>query len=118
MINDHQFNQGDLYLVDFDPSTGHEYQKKRPALIIESNEQIKNNNLITVLPLTSNLDNKTADDILVKADEKNRLKSNSIIKVFCVVSFDHARFINKIGAVDDEVAKKVKNYLIKHFDLK
>jgi len=108
---------GELFLVDFSPSFGHEYQGKRPALVIESDRQIKKSNLITILPLTSNLDNKIDDDIFIKIDKDNRLKFDSIIKVYNIVSYDRLRFINKIGKIDQEIYKKVKDYLLKHFDL-
>ena len=28
--------QGEIWMVDFDPSTGHEFQKQRPTIIIKS----------------------------------------------------------------------------------
>jgi mRNA-degrading endonuclease toxin of MazEF toxin-antitoxin module len=86
-------------------------------LVVESNKQITKSNLVTVLPLTSNLDNKTNDDIFIEADKDNHLKFDSIIKVYNVVSFDRLRFINKIGKVNQLVLKEVKDYLLKHFDL-
>ena len=48
MINNRQAGYGDIFLVDFDPSTGHEFQKMRPAIVIESDEQIKKSNLMSV----------------------------------------------------------------------
>jgi mRNA interferase MazF len=108
---------GELFLVDFNPSSGHEYQGKRPALVVESDSQIKRSNLVTILPLTSNLDNKTDDDIFIKIDKDNHLKFDSIIKVYNIVSFDRLRFINKIGKINQATLKEVKDYLLKHFDL-
>lgn len=32
--------QGEIWIVEFDPSVGHEYQKTRPAIIITSNKKI------------------------------------------------------------------------------
>lgn len=58
MNNKFELKQGDLCLFDFNLSIGHEYQGKRPALIIESNLQLYKTNLATVIPLTSNTDNK------------------------------------------------------------
>jgi mRNA interferase MazF len=116
-VTESEIKFGELFLVDFSPSLGHEYQGKRPALVIESDGQIKKSNLITVLPLTSNLDNKIDDDIFIKIDKDNRLKFDSIIKVYNIVSYDRLRFINKIGKIDQEIYKKVKDYLLKHFDL-
>ena len=44
---------GDIVLVDFSPSVGHEYQDKRPSIIVQSNKQLKRSNLVTIIPLTS-----------------------------------------------------------------
>ena len=48
------FNQGDIVIVDFDPTLGHEPQKRRPALII-SDGYFNNvlSSLTVVCPITS-----------------------------------------------------------------
>ncbi len=117
MIRKTNIKQGDLYLINFDPSVGHEYQGKRPALIIQANAQIRKSNLITVMPLTSNCGNRLTDDIVVKKDSANRLISDSVIKAYSIISFDYKRLVNKIGIVDNFTLNKVKNYLRKHFDV-
>lgn len=117
MKNKQDIEFGGLYLINFDPSVGREYRGKRPAVIIEVNSQIKKTNLITVLPLTSNLNNKIIDDVLIRADGKNRLRSDSIIKVYNIISFDYSRFIKKIGIIDTRTMGRIKKYLKKHFDL-
>lgn len=111
-------NYGDIYWVDFGASSiGHEYIGKRPALIIQSNQQLKLSNLVTVMPLTAQIDNCQSDDILVSKDGQNLLYKNSVIKVYHVESFDRERFVGKIGNVNDETLAKVKNYLKAHFGL-
>ena len=50
--------QGELWLVQFLNSVGHEFKGARPALIIESDLQISKSNVFTILPLTSNINNK------------------------------------------------------------
>jgi len=117
MINNQQVSCGDIFLVDFDPSAGHEFQKMRPALVIESDEQIKKSNLITVLPLTSNLDNQVDNDILIEVDGDNKLQFDSVIKVYGIMSFDYSRIVNYIGKASPEIMDKVKEYLKKHFNL-
>lgn len=112
-----KLRQGDLCLFNFNPSTGHEFQGKRPALVIQSDEQIGRSSLITVIPLTSNINNCLEDDILVKVTSRNRLYSDSVIKVYNIISLDYRRFINKIGVVEGGILDKVKKYLIKHFGL-
>jgi len=116
-INKNSPKQGEIFLVNFNPSFGHEYQGKRPAIIIESEKQIRRTNLVTVVPLTSNLENKMADDILIVKNSDNRLINDSIIKVCNIYSFDYLRFINKIGVVDIKTMQWIKDYLKKHFDI-
>ena len=106
---------GDIVWTEFDPSVGHEFQNKRPAIVIQSNEQLQKSNLVTVIPLTSNTGNPTADDILVSADSQNNLKADSIAKVYCVTSFDYLRFDKKMGNVSTGVSSLLKDYLKKHF---
>ena len=48
------FNQGDIVYVDFDPTLGHEPQKRRPALVV-SDDYFNNvlSSLTVVCPITS-----------------------------------------------------------------
>ena len=117
MISRVHLRQGDLCLFNFNPSIGHEYQGKRLALVIQANEQIRKSSLVTLIPLTSNLDNCLNDDIVIAKDENNKLISDSVIKVYNIISFDYNRFINKIGRIEDKPLKAVQGYLIKHFNL-
>lgn len=106
---------GDIYLVNFDPSTGHEYQSKRPALIIQTDEQLCQSNMVTIMPLTSKTNNSHGDDIELVADSGNRLYRNSLIKVHHINSFDRTRFLYQIGHADESTMGKVGEYLKKHF---
>lgn len=112
-----EFSCGDILWTEFDPSVGHEYQDKRPAIVVQSDKQLAKSALVTVVPLTSNISNSVSDDILIKADHENRLKTNSIAKVYCITSFDRSRFSKKIGKVNDKTIFALKKYLRKHFDL-
>jgi mRNA interferase MazF len=47
------FEQGDIIEVDFDPTRGHEPQKKRPALVVSNREFNLSTNLTIVCPITS-----------------------------------------------------------------
>jgi len=115
MMTKGEISFGDVVWVEFDPSVGHEYQNKRPAIVVQSDEQLKKTNLITIIPLTSQKDNRLSDDILVEACKENNLMSDSIAKVYCVTSFDYARFEKVIGKINEEVVIKIKDYLRKHF---
>jgi len=114
MIN---FKNGDVVLVDFDPSVGHEYKKIHPALIIQSKLTINKTALITVVPITSQTLNCQKYDIKVLKTKENALYSDSIIKVSCIHSFDKKRLLKKIGYVSELVKNKMKNYIKIHFDV-
>ena len=41
-----EFKQRQIWLVNFDPSFGHEYRKVRPALVLQANAYIQLSNLL------------------------------------------------------------------------
>lgn len=117
MMKKGEITFGDVVWVEFDPSVGHEYQSKRPAIVVESDKQLKKTNLVTIIPLTSKKDNYMSDDILVEACKDNNLMSDSLAKVYCITSFDYVRFDKVIGKINEEVIIKIKDYLKKHFGI-
>jgi len=107
--------KGEIWLVNFDPSAGHEIQKIRPALIIQSSKI--NSSLVTILPLSSQVQKKNKDDIFLQKNSKNRLFSDSIIKIHHISSFDQCRFMHIIGSVPTQTIREIEACLRKHFDL-
>lgn len=97
----------DVVWVEFDPSVGHEYQNKRPTIVVQSNEQLKKTNLVTIIPLTSQKDNRMSDDILVEACRENNLMCDSVAKVHCITSFNYVRFDKVIGKINEEITIKI-----------
>ena len=117
-MNNTAIKFGDIFLVDFgEDSIGHEYKKRRPAVVIQSAKQIQRSNLITVLPISSKLNKGLEEDILIQKDENNLLLENSLIKVHHIMSFDYQRIYYKIGEVGENISQKIKDYLKIHFDL-
>lgn len=102
------FQCGQIWLVNFDPSFGHEYKKVRPALIIQNNEHIESSDLLTVIPISSQITKPTDLDILLRKDAKNRLMTDSLIKMKQISSFDKRRFIKLVGYVSGEIMEKIR----------
>src|SRR3990167_4974829 len=77
-----KLQHGHIYFVEFDPSSGHEFKKMRPAVLISSDELIKRSNLISCVPFTGNTNNVVVltDDVLVKKDVSNNLFADSVLK--------------------------------------
>ena len=102
-----QFQRGQIWLVNFEPSFGHEYKKVRPALIIQQDEYITFSSLLAVIPISSQIANPTKLDIVLAKDSKNRLAKDSLVKTKQISSFDKRRFIKLIGVVDENVMKNI-----------
>ena len=102
-----KFRRGQIWLVNFDPSFGHEYKKVRPALIIQQQKYLISSTLLTVIPISSKIANPTELDIIVKKDTQNRLMKDSLIKTKQISSFDKRRFIKLIGTIKDDILEKV-----------
>lgn len=107
--------KGEIWLVNFDPALGHEFQKVRPALVLQSVKIASK--LITVMPLSSQVSNKSTSDIFLKKDSKNRLFADSLIKVQQISSFDKKRLIHYVGVVSQKTLKQIDKYIKEHFNL-
>lgn len=112
-----KFYQGQIWLVNFDPSFGHEYQKVRPGLIIESNDFIKYGNLITIVPISSKIQKRIKLDINLPKTVKNRLMKDSLIKTQQISSFDKRRFIKFIGNCENHILQSIKKSIKKYFSI-
>jgi mRNA interferase MazF len=103
-----KFKHGQIWLVNFDPSFGHEYRKVRPALIIQNDKYIESGELLIVIPLSSQTSKQTELDILLRKDPQNRLMTDSLLKIKQISAFDKRRFIKLVGIVNEEIMEKVK----------
>lgn len=108
---------GDIYLTKFDPALGHEYTKIRPALVIQEEKISKNSPYVTIMPISSKINRFQLNDVFIPKDAKNRLMSDSVIRVQQISSFDKQRFIKLIGRANSPVIRKVRGYIRRHFGL-
>lgn len=61
--------KGQIGLVNFDPSFGHEYQKVRPTLIIQ-NEQFSDHPLATIIYISSQISKRSLSDLFIQKAPK------------------------------------------------
>ena len=111
------FSFGEIYMVKFDPSFGREYRGNRPGIVIQDDAISKKSSLVTVLPLTTQLNQKQIDDVFIARDSLNKLSGDSVIKVRNIQSFDKQRFLFKIGRAGSPVSRAVRGYLRRHFGM-
>lgn len=107
---------GDIYLVEIPASGGHEQQGVRPAIIVQTAENIDRVPTVLIVPFTTQI--KAASfpfTFAVEPDSTNNLTSTSIALVFQLRAIDKKRMKNRLGNLstgDMQVLKqKLKNIL-------
>ena len=109
--------KGEIYLVNFDPTIGQEVKKKRPALIISNDIHDQYSRLVTVAPLSSNIDKVYPFEVYISKGMAN-LKNNSKIMIIQLRSIDKRRLLDKIGVIEDkEILSQVDGVTREHFGL-
>jgi len=100
--------QGEIWLVDLDPTLGAEMNKTRPALIVNDNKLGKLP-LKVIVPITAWKDHYSIAPWMIKIepDEKNGLDKISSIDCFQIRSISHQRLVEKIGEITSDEINKV-----------
>ena len=100
--------KGEIWIIDFDPTTGSEINKKRPAVVIGS-DAIGILPLRIIVPITSWQDKFSNAPWLVKipAAQKNGLSNDSAADSFQIKSVSIKRFKKKLGVISAEKVKEV-----------
>ena len=111
------FSPGQIWLVNFDPSFGHEYRKVRPAIIIQRKKYIQQSPLLTIVPISSKIDKVHELDVKIKRDAFNRLAVDSVVKVKQISSFDKRRFFKYVGKLKTGDYKSVLTNVKRYLDL-
>jgi mRNA interferase MazF len=106
--------QGEIWLINLDPTQGAEIKKKRPAIIVNDNTLGKLP-LKIIVPIT---DWKSSYEVApwmvkIEPDRKNGLTKLSSADCFQIRSVSVNRFINKIGYVDISIVEEIKEGLSK-----
>jgi mRNA interferase MazF len=97
--------QYDVYLINLDPTIGHEIKKKRPCLIISPDEMNDNLQTVIVAPMTT----KSHDyPSRIKVDFQNK---TGWIVLDQMRTIDKSRLTRKLGEVDKKTVQKVKSVI-------
>ena len=100
--------RGDIYLVSFDPTVGHEIKKTRPGLIIQNNIGNQYSSLTIVAAITSNISEASYPvEVRFKPSKANGLKVPSVILLDQVRSIDKMRLVKKLGSLNHEEMVRV-----------
>ena len=98
-------NQYDVFLINLDPTIGHEIKKSRPCLIVSPNEMNKNIETVIIAPMTTKSRNYPTR-VNINFDNKN-----GFIVLDQIRTIDKIRFIKKLGKIESKYIKEVKRVI-------
>ena len=109
--------KGEIYLINFDPTIGHEVKKKRPVIILSNDIHNQYSPLVTVAPISSNTKNIYPFEVYIPEGIAN-LDNDSKIMIILLRSVDKKRLLKKIGSVDNkQINVRINNIIAEHFSL-
>ena len=99
----------DVYLVNLDPTVGHEIKKNRPCLVISPDELNRNISTVIVAPMTTKGRNYPTRVSCTFNDKKGQILLEQMRAV------DKTRLIKRLGKVGSFVQAKVFSVLSELF---
>ena len=106
--------QGEIWLINLDPTVGAEIKKTRPAIIVNDN-LLGKLPLKVIVPVTDWKERYSMAPWMVKvaASKANNLSKKSVADCFQIRSLSELRFVKKMGEIDAEVLEAIKMGLAK-----
>ena len=99
----------DVYLVNLDPTVGHEIKKYRPCLVISPDELNRNISTVIVAPMTTNGRNYPTRVSCTFNDKKGQILLEQMRAV------DKTRLVKRLGKVGSFVQAQVFSVLSELF---
>ena len=100
--------RGEIYLVSFDPTVGHEIKKTRPALVIQNDVGNHYSSLTIVAAITSKVSTVPYPvEVIIEPSKANGLEAVSAIRLDQIRTVDKQRLIKRLGAIDSALVHKV-----------
>lgn len=100
---------GEIYVVNLDPTIGHEIKKRRPVVVLNEGHD-KHLKLAIVVPVTawSSYWEKNPFFVSLEPNTKSGLKKKSVVDCFQIRAVSHYRFAEKIGDISNNEIDRIK----------
>ncbi len=98
-------NQYEVYLIDLDPTKGHEIQKTRPCLVISPDEMNRSIGTVIIAPMTTK-SHSYPTRVELEFQEKH-----GWIVLDQIRTVDKTRLIKRLGKIEKPIIQNVKNVL-------
>ena len=99
----------DVYLLDLDPTVGHEIKKTRPCLIISPDEMNRFISTVIVAPMTTK-----GKDYPTRVPCTLQGKKGQVV-LDQIRTIDKERLVKKLGTISSNVQKNILNILQEMF---
>jgi mRNA interferase MazF len=109
--------RGEIYYANLDPAVGSEANKRRPVLIVSNNINNRAGDVVTVLPITSNVSRVYPFEVLLLQAESG-LSKDSKVQAQQIRSLAKQRISGKaIGQLTDEKMQAIDAAMRLHLNL-
>lgn len=98
-------NQYEVYLIDLDPTIGHEIQKIRPCLVLSPNEMNRSISTVIIAPMTTKSHSYPTRVEIQYLDKQGWIVLDQIRTV------DKGRLIKRLGKIEERIMQNVKDIL-------
>jgi len=98
--------QYEIFLVNLDPTIGHEMQKVRPCVIISPDEMNKRIETVIIAPMTTKSHKYPTRIEIIFQNKTGWIVLDQIRTV------DKKRLIQKIGELNEQTSTKIKNVIM------
>ena len=103
--------RGDIFLVAFDPTVGHEIRKTRPALVIQNDVSNRYSPITIVAAISSQFKSPPFPrEVVIESEESGLLKFSSVI-LNQIRSVDRQRLGKRLGRLSAETMQPVDEAL-------
>jgi mRNA interferase MazF len=100
-----EINQYTVYLINLDPTVGHEIQKTRPCLVISPDEMNHNISTVIIAPMTTKSREYPSRVSLKFQGKKAHIVLDQIRTI------DKSRITKKIEKISPDIIRKVKRVI-------
>ena len=106
-----EVRRGDIWLVNLDPTVGHEIKKTRPGLIVQNDYGNRNSFLTIIAPMSSQkVERVFPFEVMITA--RKGLDKDSKILLNQIRAIDQKRLVRKMSCIRDEEMHQVNEALI------
>ena len=109
--------RGSIWLANLDPTVGGEIRKTRPVVVVSNDTNNVNNNVVTVLPVTSNTTHIYSFEVFMPKGVAD-LPKDSKAKADQIRTLDKTRLIRLIGTLPASYLDSIEDAMRLHLALR